>query len=64
MTPQENLIKYALREIQDAEVMLEHYPHEHEALNRVITGWQSVIIRLEQTAQPCSEAGILCTDAQ
>lgn len=64
MTPQENLIKYALREIQDAEMMLEYYPHEADALNRVITGWQAVIIRLEQTAQPCSEAGILCTGAK
>lgn len=62
MTPQENLIKHALREIADANQMLEQYPHEEKALNTVITGWQAVIIRLEQAPQACSEAGILCSD--
>ena len=61
MTPQENLIKYALGQVQDAQTMLEQYPHESKALNRVIAGWQAVILRLEHTAQPCSEAGISCT---
>jgi len=48
-------IEYCDREIADCKAMLNEYPNEAVALNRIITGWQrakkQIQARIEQDAK-------------